>query len=317
MIEPICGLCNRLIVLASAQRLADLYNRKLVVIWENNYRPQAMHSNSPFHDLFENDFPRIKSFDDVDPASLVRLVSFPRYVPWDSGNVEGAIALEADCVDLSPYRDIPVVGVTACSPLIAASDSRSTVIQFVAEFLLKLTPVPCVQAAVQNFRRMHFHGPVLGVHIRRGDHGAMLDRLGITQPTEEDFWVYVDECLSSQHDLRVFCASDDDGVKRRFIDRFGDRALSYGAASLDRTTTTGLRCALIDLLLLSHAGFVCGTPASSFTVAASFRNLVRRRWPLACAAEMAADIRHDRAELSRLVRRTLFALSDVVSNEAA
>lgn len=305
IVEPICGLGNRLLALAFAQRLAERSGRQLAVLWANSYPSQATQSNCRFEDLFEPTLPLVSSFDDIDRASLRRFVSFPRYMPWTPVEIPDAHPLESDEIDLEAHADVPVIGITSFNPLFMPGDDRDHPMTLAASFLLTLRPITEVDSAVQAFRRRYFTGPVLGVHIRRGDHGAMLARLGVPQPAEEDFWAYLDGCVDRRPALRLFCATDDVGVKLRLHRRYGERAASYPSASFDRRTPAGARAALIDLLLLSHADFLCGTPVSSFTQLASFRNRARRGTADACLVDISAGLRQDANALSALLDRTV------------
>jgi hypothetical protein len=305
IIEPICGLANRLRALISAQRLAERWGRELALIWANNYAGQAAQGNCRFEDLFASHLRQFASFDAFAGTPTVRLVSRPRYIPWDAA-VDGANEQHPmKPIDGEAYAEVPVLGITAFQLLFAPADHYDDVMRALVPYFLQLQPVAAVADAVSDFCSRHFAGPVLGMHIRRGDHGAMLARLGTEQPAEEDFWAYADACLSSSADLRVFCATDDAGVKERLLRRFRGRAFGYPSASLARTTAAGMQAALIDLLLLSHATFVCGSPGSTFTELAALRNLATRGSYDTCVVELPAGIRGDGAALSRAMDRAM------------
>jgi hypothetical protein len=309
IIEPICGLSNRLLALASARYVADHYDRQLVLIWGSNYPSQSLQSNCRFDDLFLNDLPHVDSFDQVDADSLIRLVKTPRFIPWEEVQNPRVLTLQPSrAIDLSPYQDVPVIGLTTFNLVFVRAERPEVQIIAAARFLLTLRPVSPVNRAVDEFRLTQFTGPTLGVHIRRGDHGAMLERMGLQQPSEEDFWAYVEACLSSRPGLRAYCASDDAGVKERFIHRFGHRACSYDVTSFDRSTPCGIRYALIDLLLLSYADVICGTPKSTFTQTAALWHLSRGCSEARPAIEITAGIRNDSRTLSETATRTLAIL---------
>jgi hypothetical protein len=204
---------------------------------------------------------------------------------------------------------VPLLGITGNRGLHLPGETREELLRAIAPYFVRLTPVAAVEEAVRAFRDTHFAGPVLGVHIRRGDHGDLLKRLDLPQATEADHWAYVDACLAAVPDLRVFCASDDAEVKRRFLQHVGDRGCGYEAQALDRHTLRGVQDALIDLLLLSHTTFICGALGSSFDSVAALRNLAQRGALATCVRRLQAGVCDDAERLSDVVTRTLSALS--------
>lgn len=312
VIEPIGGLCNRLLALAFAHRLAERSRRRLIVAWGNHHPSQPSQSNCALDDLFAHDLTVATAFDADARASLVWLASYPRHTPWEGLARAQAIAFDPDHVELDAHDAVPTVAITARTPLFAHGDRPDLAVQAAAQVLLRLRPVPAIESAVQAFRRAHFQGPMLGLHVRRGDHGALLARIGVEQPAEEDYWAYAQACLAARADLRVFCATDDAGVKQRFHERFGMRGCSHPAASLDRATRDGVSAALIDLLLLSHAAFLGGTPHSTFTLTAAFRNLMVRASYDACCLDIRAGLRHHPAALAASAQHTIAAIEQPI-----
>jgi hypothetical protein len=308
LVEPLLGLANRLHALLSAQRLAELSDRRLGLIWTNNYPTQAEHSDCRFEDLFQDHFPQLASFDAV-PLPSVRFVSQPRYVSWQTVPVPRAIGLGFmnPAVDLDAYRHVPVLGITAFHLVGRRGESRELLLREAARRFVALRPATTVARAVAAFRDRYFNGPLVGVHIRRGDYGALMQRLNVPCPDEDDFRAYVEACLAKRPDLRVFLACDDQGVKTRFLERFGARVCTYPGLAFDRGSA-GMQGALIDLLLLSHTAFVCGTPTSTYTATAAFRNLASRGSLTRCLAELPGGVRHQPARLAAFVGTTLAGL---------
>lgn len=310
IVEPLLGLSNRLHALLSAQRLAVQSGRRLHVIWANNYPTQPAHSDCRLDELFETDLPQLDSFERMQPPiPVVRFVSQPRFVAWERIAIPRAIELgfSAPAVDVDAYRDAPAIGITAFHLVGLPGETREQLLRGAAEEFVRLRPVGQVEQVVAEFRARHFTAPILGIHVRRGDYGPVLSRLGVAAPEESDFAAYVEACRARLPTLRVFVASDDESVKHRLLERFGAFACAYRSAALDRTTG-GMRCALIELLLLNHTGFVCGTPTSTFSVTGALRNLAARGATAACVAALPAGIGQVAARLAALVAQTVAAL---------
>ncbi len=308
IVEPILGLSNRLHVLASAGRFAELSGRTLAVMWNSHHHPgQAAHSNCLLDDLFDHNLTQVPSFEAAG-ASAMWFTRYPRYTTFEPRDLPGAVPLETGPIDPARFHHVPVVGITTFLPLLCRGDGPQAAARAAETFARGLRPVPWIEQAVRTFCRRHFQGPMLGVHIRRGDFEQHLAATGSRPTSEEDFWGYVAACLAGRLALRVFCASDDAGVKERFVRRFADRACTYNDSALDRATIAGAQGALIDLLLLGRTDFICATPRSSFGRAAV---LLRPADSSSCHArplDLLPGISTDPAALDAAVRQTLAAL---------
>jgi hypothetical protein len=90
----------------------------------------------------------------------------------------------------------------------------------------------------------------------------------------------VAEYLVAHPDAGIYLATDDDGaelqgarpegVRARFIARFGARVVGVPPRSLDRESPEAIEDAWVDLLLLRRCDAIVGTRASSFSELAAF-----------------------------------------------
>jgi hypothetical protein len=128
-----------------------------------------------------------------------------------------------------------------------------------------LTLQPTIQERVDGFRREHFAGRVIGVHVRYSDYRTALRRT-LQQ---------LETLLGRDPTCRVFLSTDNIQIRRIFESRYGrvistphwyapipGQALHFGAARPD-PTATGIE-ALIDLYLLAACDDLIVDTSSSF-----------------------------------------------------
>lgn len=274
IIQPSCGLANRLRALISAQRLADLSGRRLSVIW----KPSDA-CGCHFSELFVNEF------DMLDDLTAVNQPGVVRYTRPKPAKVNVFIAAETIYIDLCAVLRDPCERVIPWDKL--------------AVYFSRLKPVARVNDAVNVFVKDHFNPPILGVHIRRGDHPhhRKAQAAGLLHASEEKYIAEIDVCLESMPDATLFVASDDGapdtidyhdysyastGLMERLRRRYGARLVFYPKSSLNRHTPEGIQDGLIDLLLLNHADFVIGTVYSGFSELSVMHNIGRGKARKSC-----------------------------------
>ena len=299
IIEPYAGLANRLRVLLSAQRLAEMTNRALAVVWLPHKGCGCQYS-----DLFENEIQQVDSGDlsDVASSEIVRI----------SKNDTHHLFSEA-----------PVVYCRSCHILGKPGEFPYGVFTKLAPYFNRLKPIRWIQEAVDACVANRFRSHMLGVHVRRGDRvDKKIREQGLIGTVSDLFFKEVDRYLRDWPEAAIFLATDDgapterfekytyrpEGLVREFTERYGTKLVIYKKRTLDRADVTGVQDALIDLLLLNNTNFVFGSAGSSFSQFAIMRNLESRKTMRRClrmvggriniprirplAARMAARIRN-------------------------
>jgi hypothetical protein len=110
--------------------------------------------------------------------------------------------------------------------------------------------------------------PVLGVHVRRGDHAEAIRKSPV-----EAFVREIRLRLDLGQAEAVYLASDSDEVKRNLARRFGRRIVVQDA-STDRSTAAGIESAVVDLWTLSRCDAVLGSGGSTFSETAAWMGSV-------------------------------------------
>jgi len=100
-------------------------------------------------------------------------------------------------------------------------------------------------------------GPIVGVHIRRGDNNA-----SIKESPSELFW----EAMTAYPEATMFYVATDSMEEREeAVRRFPGRILTGSATILSRNDPFGCREAMLDFYCLSRCSEILGSYYSSFS----------------------------------------------------
>lgn len=119
---------------------------------------------------------------------------------------------------------------------------------------------PTDEIAAQVASRLEKLGPhKIGMHIRRTDND-----LAIAHSPDELFIDKINEVLAVEPESRFYLATDDERVKTRFKDQFGDHILT-GPAKADRNSIEGIKEAAVEMFTLGGTDHIFGSYYSSFS----------------------------------------------------
>ncbi len=120
-------------------------------------------------------------------------------------------------------------------------------------------PLPSIQADIDAIAA-NFGDNTVGIHVRRTDNQQSKDN-----SKTEDFL----ECMELQPaDTRFYLATDESDIKLLFTRLFGNRITTM-AAEACRSTTAGIRDAVIEMFVLSRTKRIFGSHGSTFSVASA------------------------------------------------
>lgn len=119
-------------------------------------------------------------------------------------------------------------------------------------------PVSEVMESV-NKNMAQFTSYTIGMHIRRTDHTE-----SIAQSPTEMFVAMGQDELRQHPDMKIFLATDDDGVKGTLKDAFGDKIITSDTTA-SRSNTNGIRDGLTDMYTLAHTKRIYDSFGSSFS----------------------------------------------------
>jgi hypothetical protein len=239
------GMCNRLLVLAGCQRIADQTQRSLALYWPVN---EAL--GCQFDELFTNQFEMVT--EEALAHILKTNFNVKVYNAWrTNGPTYRTIRRDGD-----PDADIVIIKGWS-HPRFEDETHSPEIDADVRRRLLKLQPRPEIQARADAIT---FDGPVFGVHIRRGD---CLEVFGKSR--EEHFFRLMEGVRQRCPAARFFLATDVAEVEARFHHTFPGLIVSAPKRWAPRHEREGVWEGLIDLLLLARTVGIIGTTQSSFS----------------------------------------------------
>ena len=244
------GLGDRLLALAGAQRIARHTGLELIVYWDVNDRCKI-----PFQGLFTNPIHL------ADGQDLHRLLhthhAIQAYNAWVDRPIPKYHQVREDG---DPDAEIVII---KCwnYPLF---DGERPVPEFRAEVrseLAALQPVAEVQEAIDAFP---MPSGAVGVHIRRGDD---VSRFGVSG--EGHFMTLMHAVLKRAPDTKFFLSTDSMETESLFDREFGGQLAIQRKSGGGRSAESGMREALVDMLLLSRTRSIIGNTHSAFSRVAS------------------------------------------------
>jgi hypothetical protein len=119
-------------------------------------------------------------------------------------------------------------------------------------------------------KNLHLVEGCLGVHVRRTDHKNSI----AVSPTSSYFSLLDARPVEE----RFFLSTDDAAEEAAFRDRYASRVLNYEKRSLNRSESSAIEDALIDMMLLSRCTAIVAGVGSTFSACAAFMgNLLLHR----------------------------------------
>ena len=258
---PVGGLANRFRAMASALALAEKTGSKLDFYW---FQDWAL--NAPFDALFQ---PIHIEGVAIHPSSPVNLLIYNRprkknlWIPL----VFQKLLFRNRLYEKTIYKLRLQTGyftnfVKEGRSYIA---SYHAVIPYEQRHLQALfKPVAEVQKALDE-RLQKMSEQYIGVHIRRTDNVDSIQH----SPTEL-FYEQLDAELKLHPQTSIYLATDSEEVKKAFSERYG-KNVTFSHQAADRNSISGIREALVEMLLLAHAQKIYGSYGSSYSeLAADF-----------------------------------------------
>ena len=249
ILVPYGGLCNRMRCMAGAYTIALNYGVNLIVKWRNNNECKV-----DFDELFETieltgiEVQPINLYNiglfksrwiNLYLPSLLRRFEFDRQIilmSWKQQDLINSYNFaEGRTYIYSCYS------MTAHYPLKRMFKPREHILQKIKEYTLQ------------------FSTNTIGVHIRRTDHIKAMAAYSV-----EDYVSEMDGLLNENPEIKFYLATDDEGVKRKITDKFGDRIITQ-QTRLSRSDYEGMVGSVVDLWVLSATQKIIGSYGSSYS----------------------------------------------------
>jgi hypothetical protein len=222
VLEVCAGLGNRLRAMVSGFCAAEEIGRSLRIVW--GLEPSC---GASFEQLFENEFPGVIFYKSM-PAGTKKTMC------------------------LSPADWLAVKDMDA--PIVIKSYGQFT--ENRERFLYWLRQLRPRREIVEATDPIFLLGPVVGIHMRRGDHVKCI----ANSPTS----LFIDAMRRYPKDTVFFVASDSDEDRERLEWQFPGQVRTV-AQNLVRDTAAGMVDAMKDFVALSRCSEILGTKGSSFS----------------------------------------------------
>lgn len=252
---PVGGLANRMRAVASAFHLCRCVGSRLSVVW---FRDWAL--NAPFADIFE---PVNSCLFELREATALDFVVTDR-PRWRNAWLPAAMqwVLYGRRIYEKEVTPLKLRGFDFEAWARGHRCYMSCYQEFGSYpddvYRAVFHPVRAVTERV-NANAARFSDYTIGMHIRRTDHGEAT----AMSPTR----LFVDAGrreLAAHPGMRIYLATDDEGVKRELGGVFGSALItSDGAASRD--SVEGIRGGLVDMYTLARTSRIYGSAGSSFS----------------------------------------------------
>jgi hypothetical protein len=242
------GLANRMLMLAGAQRLARLTQRKLFLYW-----PENDQLDCPFEALFKNAPAMIRDHDMHELLRSDRTMKV--YNAWHCPPLYEEVSPDGEAAEI-----ILLKGWTAPK---FANETLASIRDELCEELRRLAPV---DELITTADTVALPEQCLGVHVRTGAAGE--SEKYFAQSKHEHFETILRAVMEQCGDTSFLLATAWPEVEGHFRGVFGDRLIVFPKSGKGRERAA-IREALIDLLLLSRTRGVLGHHGSTFSQVAA------------------------------------------------
>jgi hypothetical protein len=257
------GLGNRLRVLLSGMALAEASGRRFTMLW-----PRSPSCSAVFSDLYETAWPVQDLAMSANWGLFLHTFNSPT---GSSSSVVDLLTIPSPDVRVHAYNWL-------LRPEIYPSHRQ--LMRRCVELFDELLPVVEVRERIKAFHVAAFRPRMIGVHLRRADHQlAAPTAAGNTRSA----MAAVDRWLEKWPEAGILLCTDDgaihqrtrralptEGVRAKFLWRYGERVVSTTPRSLNRNEPVAIQDALVDMMLLRQTDGLVGTAGSSFSALAAF-----------------------------------------------
>lgn len=262
-IRPQAGLANRMRSLDSAIKLAQDFNKELVIYWV-----KTPDFNCSFHELFE----RTDQYKIIESSSVFRDNGRAQYllevicsrIGFNTPFGYKRYIFHKEMVDFKMNGNIQEI-FTKEEPVYIQTDTRFYREESDYAFF---TPSNEIEEKISLFTKDALQRPYVGVHIRRSDNIQSI----LNSPTDL-FVNYMQKEIAGNPDILFYLATDSPQEETYLKSLFPGRIITR-KKELSRSNPIAIQDAWIDLLILSRAKNIYGSYYSSFSETAAAMNSI-------------------------------------------
>ena len=265
IISPAGGICNRITALEAAYHLGKRLNQKCIVLW--NLKDEL---NCSFQTLFQDiegmRFITIKQADKAEPFWVIfrkflsmseRLFFYDFNKNYFDKNCKKNIdAIFHECDNQKFLTELKVEK----GGIIFLKDPYYS---FYGELTYDVVKANFTVRDIAN-SIMDSRYPYIGIHMRGTDHEACKQHVKVDLYMEK-----VKKEIRINPEIRIYLATDEEGIRQQFIKEFGDRIVYNKNTVFNRNSSDGIIGGLVDLLCLSKTNKMYGSFASTFSLYAA------------------------------------------------
>ena len=246
---PYAGLCNRMRAISSAIYVSIHHNVPLKIIWNKSHNCAAH-----FTDLF---YPI-----DIQGVTFKENEQFLHKLHRkgiDSLIIKPILKLKYDQVvydfNSDALGDITNFINKEGNSLIKTCYAIGTYYDYNKIF----RPIEHIDIHIKQLTSL-FSSNTIGVHVRRTDH-----TISIKESSDDSFFRLMDSELATHPQTNFYLATDDDNVKRKMEEKYGNKIITTHNTPLCRNSVEGMQHAVVDLYCLSRTRKLIGSYGSSYS----------------------------------------------------
>jgi hypothetical protein len=266
------GLGGRLVCLLHALSLARYLDSRLSIVWEDNE-----HCSCPFEDLFipNSNLTIHTNLNDSIEAGTRNLGYIGKHrniICQTMDDVDHIFVndckLQRRLTRIERQRELLHI-LQASEVILMRSTKRfpfNTGIEPSAAFVTNIKLLPIINQQINIFVNRHAINHTLGIHVREGD-----PQKEVQPPRIAPLQSYLDEAsklMSSARYKNIFVSAQTEETVSIFQQKFRQYKVIFYPISDYTRSKTGIRQALVDLIILSHCDTILGVK-SRFNIAAA------------------------------------------------
>ncbi len=267
-IEPIGGLCNRILALDATRQLCNDIKIDFEIIWRNNAECACN-----YEDVFVKSSHKVRNIwlakrrfrDNLSEEGFIYALT-SRIRSGLNKNYQRRynnriILTNHDLVDLKTI-------LIEVEKLLKKGDVYiSAYFQYYGKTMVTEDIFNAVLLEKARHIRQNM-GNYIACHIRRTDHEKCI----LDNPLEEYFEKKIQEEIHNNSDVRIYLATDDNEVYKYFYNKYSNNIIHSGNIRRSRLAKEGIQDAVCELLILSGADRIYGSKGSTYSDMAKILN---------------------------------------------
>jgi len=265
-LHPRAGLANRLLAVLSGIRLAELFDRELVLVWQPNSACSCKWSSLFATEFEEAEFKSLKIPKEkhlvIDASDVLHRGQSPLINIED---MKGDIFLSSNCIFSFQGDSRRGAGFWVYEPILVDLSAQFQRLQLQDYVVGEVDRIRCAIAGKKT----------IGLHVRRGTFDREVHQAAFGKITDEVYEKVLAKYLLDGAFEQVFLASDSVESDARISAGSPAGVIRHEKRSYAKNSSEeAIQDALVDLMGLAHSDQIIGSASSSFCYVASMFRLI-------------------------------------------